>query len=143
VPLVTGISICPPRAYAGVTFYAVVFSTSDIAWLVMLPVALRVTTSVISNAVIVIAVKGLVAIMMDRLFWFTRVAVTTITIKSGVHQHKVDANMTVGQIREKFGALFKIPAEAKGYSGTQQISDDQTLPAGSTLEFVKKSGEKG
>ena len=67
----------------------------------------------------------------------------TITIKSGVHQHKVDANMTVGQIREKFGALFKIPAEAKGYSGTQQISDDQTLPAGSTLEFVKKSGEKG
>jgi hypothetical protein len=67
----------------------------------------------------------------------------TITIKSGVHTHKVPSDMTVGQIREKFGSLFKIPAEAKGYSGTQQLSDDQTLPSGSTLEFVRKSGEKG
>lgn len=67
----------------------------------------------------------------------------TITIKSGVHQHKVPSNMTVGQIREKYGTLFKIPEGAKGYSGTNQLSDDQTLPAGSVLEFVKKSGEKG
>lgn len=66
-----------------------------------------------------------------------------VTIKHGVHVHEVPAGMTIGQLRKEYGALFRIPEDAKGYSGTQQMSDDTVPQSGMTIEYVKKSGEKG
>lgn len=66
-----------------------------------------------------------------------------IKIKSGFHDHDVEAGKTVRQYREEYGPMFRIPADAKGYSGNQMLADDHVCQAGMTLEFVKKSGEKG
>lgn len=66
-----------------------------------------------------------------------------ITIKIGFHSHDIEAGRTVGQIRADYGPMFRIPAEAKGYSGNQMLDDAFTPLAGATVEFVKKSGEKG
>lgn len=66
-----------------------------------------------------------------------------VTIKHGVHTHEVKPGMSIGQLRKEYGPLFRIPDEAKGYSGTNQLSDDTIAEAGMVIEFVRKSGEKG
>lgn len=65
------------------------------------------------------------------------------TIKSGVHTREVAAGMTVGEARKQFGALFKIPEGSSGYSGTNQLNDNDVITEGMTVEYVKKAGEKG
>lgn len=66
-----------------------------------------------------------------------------VTIKSGVHVHEVPQGMSVADLRREYGPLFRIPEDAGGYSGTQRLDDNSVPTAGSVIEFVKKSGEKG
>lgn len=66
-----------------------------------------------------------------------------ITIKYGVHVREVEAGTTIGDLRKKYGQILRIPDDARGYSGTNQIGDDQVLSDGMTVEFVRKTGEKG
>ncbi len=66
-----------------------------------------------------------------------------VTIKSGVHVHKVPAGSTIGDLRREYGPLFRIPEDAGGYSGTQRLDDNAVATDGMVIEFVKKSGEKG
>lgn len=65
------------------------------------------------------------------------------TLKSGVRVQKIQPGKKVGEIRKEWETLFRIPTDAKAYSGTQELSDDATVEEGMTLEFIKKSGEKG
>jgi hypothetical protein len=66
-----------------------------------------------------------------------------VTIKYGVHVREVEAGTTIGDLRKKYGQILRIPEDARGYSGTNQMSDDQVLTDGTTVEFVRKTGEKG
>jgi hypothetical protein len=65
------------------------------------------------------------------------------TIKSGVHTREIASGTTVGEARKQFGALFKIPEGAAGYSGTNQLNDNDIIQDDMTIEYVKKAGEKG
>jgi hypothetical protein len=66
-----------------------------------------------------------------------------VTIKSGVHVKQVPAGTTVGELRKQYGPMFRIPEDAKGYSGTTALNDNDVASEGMTIEFVKKAGEKG
>ena len=65
------------------------------------------------------------------------------TLKSGVRVQKIQSGTKVSEVRKQWETLFRIPADAKAYSGTQELSDDAVVEDGMTLEFIKKSGEKG
>ena len=51
--------------------------------------------------------------------------------------------MTVGEYRKQLNVMASIPDGAVAYSGNQQLSDDHVMQPGESLEFIKKTGEKG
>jgi len=65
------------------------------------------------------------------------------TIKSGVRVQQIEAGQTVGQARAEWATLFRIPTDAKAYSGTTELSEDTQITPDMNVEFIKKSGEKG
>lgn len=67
----------------------------------------------------------------------------TIIIKSGVSEEEVPAGKMVKQYRVEYGPLLRLQNDAKGFVGTRELSDDDVVDAGTILEFIKKSGEKG
>ena len=65
------------------------------------------------------------------------------TLKSGVRVQNIDAGKKVSEVRAEWAGLFRIPADAKAYSGTTELSEDSVIDSNMTIEFIKKSGEKG
>lgn len=64
-------------------------------------------------------------------------------IRTGVHTRDIPANLTVKQIREQFGQMYRIPTDAQAYSGTEMLGEDAIVGEGQSIEWVKKAGEKG
>ena len=68
----------------------------------------------------------------------------TITIRSGIHVREVPINgMTINQIKEQYTPLYRIPADASPWCGTQKLDGNTVPEPGMTIEFAKKGGEKG
>lgn len=65
------------------------------------------------------------------------------TLKSGVRVQDVKVGSKVSDLRAEYGGLFRIPSDAKAYSGNQELSEDTVITENMTVEFMKKSGEKG
>lgn len=65
------------------------------------------------------------------------------TLKSGVRVQPIAAGKTVGEVRGEWGSLFRIASDAKAFSGTTELSEDSVITGDMTIEFIKKSGEKG
>jgi hypothetical protein len=68
---------------------------------------------------------------------------SSAVLKSGVRVQKIEAGKTVKEVRAEWSGLFRIPADAKAFSGTTELSEDAVVTGDMTLEFIKKSGEKG
>lgn len=68
-----------------------------------------------------------------------------VTVRYGVNAaNSGDADgRTVGEVREQFEQAFNIPEGAQARVNGSPASDDTVLASGSTLEFVRISGEKG
>jgi hypothetical protein len=67
-----------------------------------------------------------------------------IRVKYGASSKTIDATgKTVGQVRTEMATLLGIPKEAKAFSGTREVADDEMATDGMNLEYVKKTGEKG
>lgn len=67
----------------------------------------------------------------------------TIRVKSGAWQKDLPAGMTVKEAREHLSMYTNIPEGAKAYSGNTVLNDDDIIEAGMSVEYSKKSGEKG
>jgi len=66
-----------------------------------------------------------------------------VTAKSGAWKKTYAPGETVGQVRAKLNEYASIDGAAVAYSGTTALPDDHVLQAGETIEFIKKTGEKG
>jgi len=64
-------------------------------------------------------------------------------IKSGVRAQEIEAGKTVKETREEYKQYFNIPDGAKAHSGGRELSDDEIIGEGMSVEWIKQSGEKG
>ena len=53
------------------------------------------------------------------------------------------AQMTIAQVRRRFGDLLDIHPEANAVLDGAPASDETTIAAGQTLMFLRRAGEKG
>ena len=53
------------------------------------------------------------------------------------------AQMSIAQIRRRFGDLLDIHPQANAVLDGATVDDDATVQAGQTLMFVRRAGEKG
>ena len=65
------------------------------------------------------------------------------TIKFGVYTREVSASDTIADLRKKYGPMLRIPEDAHAYNGTTRVDENQPIGEGVTLEFIRKTGEKG
>lgn len=65
------------------------------------------------------------------------------TLKAGVRVQPIEAGKTVKEVRAEWSQLFRIPTDAKAFSGTTELNEDSVVDGNMTIEFIKKSGEKG
>ena len=66
------------------------------------------------------------------------------TVTHGPYAEQVPvANMTVGQIRQRFGARFDIDPESQPYIEGEPVSNDTVVQADQVLMFARRAGEKG
>lgn len=66
-----------------------------------------------------------------------------VGVKSGAWKKSYAPGQTVREYRKQLGEYHPIPDGAVAYSGTTPLSDDDVLEAGMSIEFIKKTGEKG
>lgn len=65
-------------------------------------------------------------------------------VRWGVYQDEDNyVGRNVGQIREELGGIWGIPADAQVYVSDQQVDNNYTIKNGDTVEFIRRSGEKG
>ena len=68
----------------------------------------------------------------------------TATVCHGIHYEELPvANMTVGDIRARFGARFDIDPQSEAVLDRRDVDDRAVVKAGQTLTFVRRAGEKG
>lgn len=66
-----------------------------------------------------------------------------VVVKAGAWKREFEAGLKVRDYRNKLSVTGAVPDGAVAYSGTQQLSDDDIVTADMSLEFIKKTGEKG
>jgi hypothetical protein len=66
-----------------------------------------------------------------------------VKAKSGAWTKTYDAGSTVGEVRSKLSEYGSVAEGAIAYSGTTPLTDDHVLQDGETIEFIRKTGEKG
>lgn len=64
-------------------------------------------------------------------------------LKSGVRQSKIQAGETVGNLRNEWSGLYKIASDSKPMVNGKEVGEDYVIQPGDSLEYVKKTGEKG
>jgi len=68
----------------------------------------------------------------------------TASVQFGIYKQSGGfAGKTVRQIREERGKLWGIPSDASAYSGSTKLGEDDVVEEGMSVEFHRKSGEKG
>ena len=65
-------------------------------------------------------------------------------IRWGVYQD-VDnyAGMTVAQVREQLAGVWTIPADTQTFVGDRQVNNDYVIQPNDSVNFIRRSGEKG
>ena len=67
-----------------------------------------------------------------------------VEVAHGTYSERLPAaNMTVGEVRARFGDRLDIHPNAQARLDGHPVSDDTTLRAGQLVNFVRPSGEKG
>jgi hypothetical protein len=65
-------------------------------------------------------------------------------VQSAVYREALPVvGMTIGQIRTLFADRLDVAPNARGVVGGSEVGDDHVVAQGETLEFVRRSGEKG
>ena len=69
----------------------------------------------------------------------------SVTIRYGVNSMTLDHldNRSVREIRDEVTGILSLPENAQVRINGAPASEDQCVPAGSNVEFVKTAGEKG
>lgn len=68
----------------------------------------------------------------------------TVHLSSGPYdEHLPVGNMSVGEIRRRFGDRFDVDPESQAVLDGENVSDDVVVRPGQALRFVRQSGEKG
>lgn len=67
----------------------------------------------------------------------------TVTVKSGAWKKEFQSGLTVREYREKLNLVGSVPDGAVAFSGTTQLRDEDIVDETMSLEFIKKTGEKG
>ena len=66
------------------------------------------------------------------------------TVRYGVYSNTGNyAGKTVAQVRTELSHLWNVPNDAVGYRGKEKMADDYVLQPEDTIEFHRRSGEKG
>lgn len=70
-----------------------------------------------------------------------------VKVLSGANEQEISAasgeEFTVGKIREELGAVLNIDPNSIAVIGDREVTDDEIVPDGTTLQFIKRSGSKG
>lgn len=66
-----------------------------------------------------------------------------ITIKYGVYTEKMAPNSTVAAARERINRITTMSADTQAFVNGQRVDDNTVLEPGATLQFMKRTGEKG
>ncbi|MCY3018792.1 MAG: hypothetical protein NTW87_07160 [Planctomycetota bacterium] len=68
-----------------------------------------------------------------------------VTVRHGVNSISSDsvAGKTVAEVREEVSDLLNVPGTAQVRVNGSPAGEDNQIPEGSTVEFVKIAGEKG
>jgi hypothetical protein len=66
-----------------------------------------------------------------------------ITVKYGVYTEKIAANSTVAAARERINRVTTMSADTQAFVNGQRVDDNSVLEPGATLQFMKRTGEKG
>lgn len=65
-------------------------------------------------------------------------------VMHGSHvQYASIGGQTVKQVRKTFRSMFNIPEGARALVKGDEVSEDQIILPGQTIEFIKESGTKG
>lgn len=66
-----------------------------------------------------------------------------ITIKYGVYTEKMPAGTTVAAARERISKITSMSADTAAYVNGQKVDETTPLDGNVTLNFMKRTGEKG
>ena len=66
-----------------------------------------------------------------------------VTIKYGVYTDKLPAGSTVASARQRIGQLTQMSADTQAYVNGQKVDENTVLDGNSTVQFMKRTGEKG
>lgn len=66
-----------------------------------------------------------------------------VAIKYGVYTEKMPAGTTVAQAKERMIKIASMTADTKAYIDGNAVDDNAVLGEGTTLQFMKRTGEKG
>lgn len=65
-------------------------------------------------------------------------------IRYGVYSQPSNiAGKTVKEIRDQFGKIWGIPADAIAYCGKDKLDENAVIQPGQNVEFHRRAGEKG
>ncbi len=63
--------------------------------------------------------------------------------KYGIYDEKLDPGATVADARRRLVATSNMPQDARAYVNGDPVGEDQVIPGGAIVTFMKRSGEKG
>jgi hypothetical protein len=66
-----------------------------------------------------------------------------VSIKYGVYNEKMPPNTTVAAARERINRVTTMSADTQAFVNGQRVNEDSVLEPGATLQFMKRTGEKG
>lgn len=68
----------------------------------------------------------------------------TAEIRWGVYQDVDEyVGMSVGQIREQLDGVWNIPTDTQTFVGDKAVGNDYVIQANDSVNFIRRSGEKG
>ncbi len=66
-----------------------------------------------------------------------------VVVKFGVYNEKMPAGTTVAQARERLGKVAQMQGDTVPYINGNKVDENAQLDGGQTLQFMKRTGEKG
>jgi hypothetical protein len=80
----------------------------------------------------------------DSFFTGTGDSEGTVMVSHGPYMERLPVgNMTVGEIRMRFGDRLDIDPQSQAVLDGQEVDEDIRVTIGQALAFVRKAGEKG
>lgn len=66
-----------------------------------------------------------------------------VTVKFGVYTEKMPSGTTVAQARERLNKIASMSADTSAFINGQKVEDNTPLDGNQTVQFMKRTGEKG